>query len=295
MHRQLNSLSQMLSLSIFLFTLILPLVMLLQGCSPGGAGKPLVRPIEGGQRPIPTQIEVEPGSRQLLISWTLPFDDRISGYNVYLGVSSEVDGKREVRWEDVPHNDSIYPGDTDPDDPRIEYLATGLENGEKYLIRVAAVSVDGTELISEELPSGIPRPSGEFTIAIRGRGEPDGYCFNCEKTVGSKDLLNDLYFFSKDGIDYLNAPSRQEGLLKENTLIPLPFKGSFKQIRSRQREFTGRVGGDKVTVKPGDWVLFQSPEKEYTLVEVRSLQGTGDQRTVTCRYVASASPKELSF
>lgn len=270
-------------------------LLLFQGCTSVRTSRPSDQPLGESARPIPTRVEVEPGSRQLIISWSIPFDNRISGYNIYLGRVSERDGIRDVKWEDSPHNDSVYPGDTDPDDPRIEYVATGHENGLKYQVRVVAVSVDGSEAISEELPNGIPRPSGEFTLAIRGRGEPDGYCFACEKSVGSKDLLNDLYFFSKDGVDYLNSPSRQEGLLKENTLVPLPFKGSLKQIRSRQREFTGRVGGDKVSVKTGDWILFQSPEKEYTLVEVRSIQGTGDERTISCRYVASATPQEFSF
>ncbi len=295
----------MSSLSVLLFTLILPLVMLLQGCSPGGAGKPLVRPIEGVKRPIPTQIEVEPGSRRLIVRWSMESEEGVAGYNVFVCPRQ----KQPEGFPDSipcgPFNGDLFLGDVDISDPWIEYVSEGLINFMPLLVTVSVVYTDGSEARSREMVGAICRPTGEFRLPIRGRGKSgakdDGFNFEEEKTVGARDTLNDLYFFSKDGIDYLNSPSRQEGFLRENLLTKLSFRGDINQLRSRMKKLSELVTiheGDKIAILPGDWLLVSQKNCSFclnTLVQVTSLDGVGNDRTVTCRYFSSGTFNSFDF
>lgn len=245
-------------------------------------------------RPVPVSLTVEPGSRSLLVSWSMTSEDGVAGYNIYVEPVAS-DGSVMEKSGPQPFNATVFPGDTDPDDPRQVFRADGLSNGTNYRIAVSSVYTDGKEQLGSESTQATPRPCGEFSLAVRGKGANDGYCFDQERPVDAHDTLNDLYFFSRDGIDYLNSPARQEGLLKGNTLVRLSVSGSVAAHRPPQGSIPAHATEEKVAVRKGDWVMIESPSHQFTLVQVRDITGEGEKRMFRAYFIESARAGIFSF
>ncbi len=194
-----------------------------------------------------------------------------------------------------PFNRIPFAGDTNPDDGIQHFMAEGLENGVKYYVSVRVVYPDGTlSRSSAEIPV-VCGPRGEIELSFRFRSEHDGYSFAKDHYVRANALDNDLYFYTKDGIDYLGSPSRLDGFLRTNNFSTLPFRGELGEIRSQVATLGRLPFGDRIVINEGDWILMRTPEDRYALIHILGFSGQGVKRSVRLFFAYSTAAGEKLF
>ncbi|PWB72337.1 hypothetical protein C3F09_06785 [candidate division GN15 bacterium] len=270
------------------------------GCAPQ---KPAVKP-EGTQPAIihpavlPVDLQVESGDGKMTVRWKQQGTGVISGYNVFISREPLVAKYEEAGAVPVaPHNTTVYPGDTNPDDGVIEYDAGGLDNGVKYYVSVRIVFPDQTMSAPSNEVVAVCGPREEFTLTVRYKSDNDGYSLVAERQVRADAANNDLYFYTKDGVDYLASPDRLDGYMRKSRFSLISTGGQFNDIR--QQLASGKVtigsGADKVAITPGNWVLMTTAEKYAALIQVKGLAGKDDARRVTFWYALCPLADELIF
>jgi hypothetical protein len=194
-----------------------------------------------------------------------------------------------------PFNHTPFPGDTDPEDAFEHFVAEGLKNGVKYNVAVRVVYPDGSLSRASNRVAAVCGPRGDITLAMRYKGNNDGFSFEQNTYIAADDLNNDLYFFSKDGIDYLASPSRLNGFLKANRFKVLPLKGELEDIKGRVPGYKDAPDEDRVAIEKDDWVLIRLPDETYTLVRVRDVYGQGEERSIRLFYAYDPLPGAAGF
>jgi len=269
--------------------IILSFIILLIGCAPKGPGN------EYGSNVRPVDLQVEVNHKSMDISWKKSGNGAFSGYNIYIekGPSSMISTPDNTKTP--PFNSSIFPGDTNPDDGVEHFLAEGLENSVDYYVSVAAVYPDGSLSNFTNEIKVVCGGRGEIELAMRYNGNNDGFSFVENKYVSADATSNDLYFFSKNGVDQLGSPSRLNGFLNESKLIVLPMKGSFDEVIEMIPIQSVVPTEDLVEISEGDWVLIQSANSKYSLVKVNRFSSMGRNRTCHLLYAYSVQVNELLF
>ncbi|MFZ5979464.1 MAG: hypothetical protein ACOYVF_02430, partial [Candidatus Zixiibacteriota bacterium] len=112
------------------------------------------------------------------------------------------------------------------------------------------------------------------------RDKNDGYSFARDEHVRADNSENDIYFYAKDGIDYLASPNRLDGFLKYNKLTVLPYKGNFRFVREKMKTYGGEPSDDRVAVEKGSWVLVTTDKNTYALIQVLDFRGEGENRKI---------------
>jgi len=237
---------------------------------------------ESGAGRDPFDLKVEPGNKKMTVSWKPQRSALIAGYNIYVSESPISRNSRgTVPPSNVePFNSTPFPGDTNPDDGVEVFIAEGLDNGVRYYVSVRVVYPDGVfSEPSAEIPV-VCGPRGEIELSIRYRSDRDGYSFEEDAYVRADATGNDMYYYSKDGVDYLASPVRLDGFLKSNRLLILSCKGSLSDVSACAVE-QGRVpADDRVAITEGDWVHLRTPDNMNALVRVIGFSGRGEDRQV---------------
>jgi hypothetical protein len=271
------------------FALLIVLLIVMAGCGP----KPVTTETHHGCEP--DLVMVEPGPKMLTVAWKATCDDLIAGYNIYVS-DQPLDNYSDAALPSSikPFNDAPFPGDTSPDDG-IEYFeANGLEPGVKYYVTVRTVFPDRTQSkASAEISEGCGF-TGEIILPVRYATENDGFSMVDGEYVKSKDLSNDLYYFNKDGIDYLNSPTRLDGFLRESHLKVLKVKGDYDQVRKKLLTTFAAPSEDKIEIRAGDWVHLRTADNGNAYIKVLGFDGDGDSRTIRLFVRFSSPPIDLT-
>ena len=262
---------------------------ILGGCGPKTVIPEPMTPEQKAQCEV-SNLQVESDNRQLTVSWVSKCTELISGYNIYIN-PRPFDPEKPF----APHNQTPYPGDTDPDDGRIMYVAEGLQNSVRYYISVRVVYADQSLSKATAEIVATCGPRGRIELAIRYSGQPDGYSFSQERIVEADELSNDVYFFSQDGVDYLDAPTRLDGFLRKSRLVRLPVRGSFREVASYLAMNSATPESDRVEVHSGDWILLRTPESHHVLLQIEGFSGSGQSRRVRLSYAYSGIADEIIF
>jgi hypothetical protein len=237
---------------------------------------------ESGAGRDPFDLRVEPGNKKMTLQWKPQGSELMAGYNIYISDSPHGRSSRgTVPPSDVkPFNSVPFPGDTNPDDEVEVFIAEGLENGVRYFVSVRVVFPDGVfSETSAEIPV-VCGPRGEIELSIRYKSERDGYSFEDDSYVRADVTGNDLYFYSKDGVDYLASPDRLDGFLKPNRFLLLSCKGSLADVSACVSKQGQVPSDDRVEITEGDWFLIRTPENMNALVRVNGFTGRGEDRRV---------------
>ncbi|MEW5995187.1 MAG: hypothetical protein AB1744_12455, partial [Candidatus Zixiibacteriota bacterium] len=165
----------------------------------------------------------------------------------------------------------------------------------KYYVSVRVLFPDRSLSKPSNEVVAVCGPRGEMELSIRYKSDRDGFSFEKNDYVGADALDNDLYFYAKDGIDYLVSPSHLGGFLKENRLQVLPFTGELHEVTSQFRAFKQQPTQDRVVVQVGDWVHLLTPDNTHTLLHVLGLDGDGETRSVRLFYASSPLAGEAIF
>jgi hypothetical protein len=215
-------------------------------------------------------LNLIPGDRKVTVQWKMVGGEVISGFDVFI-IDQQEAGNPEAVSQAKPFNSAVYPGDTNPDDGVVEFPAENLVNGVKYAVWVRIVRADGTFSEPTEIKSTVCGPRGEITLGLRYRAERDGY--SLVKNVASKADAsdNDLYFYKKDGVNYLASPSLLNGYLRATKFKYVPYKGS-DAMRDVMGGRESAPADDKVPVKAGDWVWLVTAEGFNAVLHVLEIK-----------------------
>ena len=272
---------------------LLAVVLLLTGvgCGP----KKVADETATGCCPEDLQVEVNDG--RMDVQWTADCSNLISGYNIYISEKPLVAKYPGAALPETvePFNHSTYAGDTNPDDGVEHFIAESLENGKEYYVSVRVVNPDRTMSRPSNEVLAVCGPRGEMEISIRYKSERDGYSFDKNEHVRADDMANDLYFFSKDGVDYLASPSRLDGFLKANRFGKLKAKGDLARIVQALPKLKSQPKDEKLAVKKGDWVHLRTVDKTNALLKVLDVRGEGNQRTIKLYFAYTSVPGKLVF
>jgi hypothetical protein len=255
------------------------------------------RPEEMPTGCYPYNVSVEVNDRQMTITWRYNCSRLMSGYFIYISEESLADQYPGTQLPESvkPFNHTPFPGDTDPEDETEHFVAEGLENGVKYYVSVRVVNPDRTLSRPSNEVVVVCGPRGEIELSMRYKSDRDGFSFEKNAYVRADDIDNDLYFFFKDGTNYLVSPIRLDGFLKANKLKMLPFKGEFDQVKTKLAALGSRPDKDRVAVRRGDWVYILSPNGKSALVKVLSISGEGERRRLKLFYAFSPLANEVIF
>lgn len=264
-------------------------VLLLSGCGLLSCGPGKVSR-EAADGCYPRDLRVEVNSHMMDISWKNKCDRLISGYNIYVS-DKPVDPLGAVE----PYNSTPYSGDTNPDDGIEHFIAERLENGRKYYISVRIVYPDRTLSVPSEELVAVCGPRGEIELSVRYKSDKDGFSFEQNQYVRADDSSNDLVFYSKDGADYVDSPSRLNGFIKANRLRKTALTGGFDEVRREIDLLRGDPTDDRVAVKKGDWLHVRTPEGGNALVKVLDVHGTGGERRIKLFFAYNPAGGEMLF
>ena len=271
-------------ISMLLFTFLV-------GCAP----KKRLEEMPTGCYPYNASVGVN--DRQMTITWRNNCSRLMSGYFIYINEKPLADlyPGTQLPVSVKPFNQTPFPGDTNPEDEIEHFVAEGLENGVKYYVSVRVVNPDRTLSKPSNEVVAVCGPRGEIELSMRYKSDRDGFSFEKNAYVRADDIDNDLYFFFKDGTDYLASPNRLDGFLKANKLRMLPFIGEFDQVRVRFSTLESQPDKDRVAVERGDWVHILSPDGKSALVKMLSISGEGERRSLRLFYAFSPLANEVIF
>ena len=261
------------------------------GCGPPGIEHRVSRDC------APYDLEVEVDDRAMTVMWKSECDRIISGYNVYIserpiaGADPAVTPGESIE----PYNQAVFAGDTDPSDGVEHFVAERLENGVRYYVSVRVVFPDRSLSPPSGEVSTVCGPRREIELATRYSSEQDGFSLGKNMYVRADDLSNDLYFYSKDGRDYLASPDRLGGFLRANRFATLPHRGEFDAVKRYLQQGAYPATADRIAVKPGDWLLIATVEKTHALVKVLGFSGHDQGRRVRLFLAYCPAAGELLF
>lgn len=248
---------------------------------------------------LPVALDVAAGSGTMTVRWRQQGTGVISGYNVFIAREPLGSGSQQPNSGAAvaPHNTTVYPGDTDLDDGVIEYVADGLADGVKYYVSVRVVFPDQSMSRPSNEVVAVCGPRGELSLSLRYKSDADGYSLVTGRQVRADGSNNDLYFFSKDGVEYLASPNRLNSYLRKSTFTIVSNNGTFEEIRRKlaANEADSERWVDKAAVKPGSWLLVRTAENYAALIHVTGSTGEGDARSVTLWYALCPLSGEMIF
>lgn len=266
-------------------------MLILAGCSPKTGGG------DESSRTRMFDLKVEVNDRKMTLSWNRYREGAIAGYNIYItetSLAAKFPGPT-IDLSITPVNSGPFPGDTNPDDGIEYYTSEGFENGVRYFVSVRVVYTDGSFSKPSREVEVVCGPRGEMELSIRYRSDQDGWSFDKNQYVRADAVSNDLYFFSKDGIDQLISPIRLDGFLNDTRLMVLPYKGSFDDVNRKIMATALTPTEDRVEVNAGDWVLLKVASERYALLQVLKLDGSGTARKAKLSFVYSTLVGEVFF
>jgi len=236
-------------ISIIMAAMILSMFMLL-ACGP----KPSAERVDNK----PFNLKAVADNKTATLYWQTNRRENtpISGYNIYLAQSADVDGEL--------YNNSPFPGDTDGDITRESFELPRLTNGTRYYAYVRTVRKDGS--LSNPSPKVLfmPLQSGRLEISTNHTGDGSGYSFAREKYTIARDFDNDFYIYINADKAGISSPSRLHSSLRE-TLIKY------------ENEKSGKSEQTKPLVKGKTYILKTSDGGRARLTLIKLTRGNFNQ------------------
>jgi hypothetical protein len=260
---------------------LLTLLLLTSGCFP------LKKRIKmASEECAPANLTVRPGDRTLFLEWdtNCPEGALLSGYNIYLEEKPTYEKYHEIvpPKKIKPYNRTPYPGDTDPQSHFETMVIDNLDNGTEYFVTVRTVFPDRTVSVSSNEIGVMCRPEGEFDLAFRFSDLNDGFSFAQGRFVRADAVENDLYFFRKDGFDFIASPHRLNGFLRETRFFSLGKTENIYQYEEFQLDIPPT---DKIPVLKGESYLIETEDNNYAKIRIEEITGERKERVLHIRYI----------
>ncbi len=234
----------------------------------------------------PTNLTVQANDSILYLKWdtNCPEDIVTSGYSIYIEESPiyEKYGKLSLPKNIERFNHILYPGDTDPITSYETMTINNLTNGVDYYVSVRTVFPDKTMTVSSNEVSIMCRPEGEFELDFRYAGQNDGFSFKTGLTVRADGEQNDLYFYHKEGFDFIASPTRLNGFIRESKFYSL---GKTKDIYQYPELDLNFEPLEKIPVKVGESYLILTADGTYAKIRIEDASGENKERKLKVKYI----------
>lgn len=260
---------------------------LLLGCAgsaPSGKG-------ESSLLPGPTNLEVVPKDRSLLLRWKVDRSQQtvFSGYNIYiLERSTRINETPNPDLKAItPYNQVPYPGDTDGDPSKETFEAEGLQNGTRYYCMVRAVGTQGQLGAPSAEIMAVCRTGGAITMEPMFKGDRDGFDFSAPGYVDADDAECDLAMYLKDGDVRIISASRIDPLLRDTRLWNAGSADGFDRLL----EFATDGSGDiELNARVNESYVFQTADGNFGKFKITRLNRNTNPATIELTYVHQSIP-----
>ncbi len=284
----------------FSLCVVIPLTaLLLESCGTPPKPTPAPSPPQETVKSTvtPYDLRAEASNAKLTVSWKTRGEGLISGYDIYISQELIVGRYPDTMLPSFvhPYNSTPYPGDTNPDDSIVQFVAEGLENGIKYYVSVRVLYPDGRLSMPSNEVAAVCGPRGDIELGVRYSSPQDGFSFDQNGYVSADFSANDLYFYTIEGHDYLASPSRLDGYLRATKFKVVSLPNGLNDAHSGFGQFEFPPSADKVEVKSGDWVWAITPEKRSAILQVLDVIGKDKGRRVKLTYAYCPLAAELIF
>jgi len=170
----------------------------------------------------------------------------------------------------------------------IENLANGVE----YFVSVRTVYPDNSISVSSNEVSIICRPEGEFDLAFRFSDLNDGFSFASGVAVRADGEENDLYFYHKDGFDFIASPHRLNGFLRKSKFYSLGKTGDIYQYPKLDLDIPAV---EKIPVFEGEYYLVQTADNRYAKIRIEEITGEKKERKLKIKYIYQTAEGLMRF
>jgi hypothetical protein len=244
----------------------------------------------------PSNLEVKANDHTLFLKWdtNCPDDVLLSGYYIFL----EKKPIYELFHDTIPpskikpFNHTPYPGDTDPEDSFETMLIQNLDNGVEYFISLRTIFPDHSISVSSNEIAAMCRPEGQFDLAFRYADLNDGFNFKTGQAVRADAENNDLYFFNKDGFDFIASPHRLNGFLRHTKFYSLGKTGDVYQHRKLDLDIPSV---EKMPVIAGESYLIETADGNYAKIRIENISGEKKERFLSIKYIYQTKPGIMRF
>jgi len=206
------------------------------------------------------------------------------GFNIYLSstpLTARYPGP-ELPSSIKPFNDKVYPGDTLGNPDRETYECKDIDNATLYYAHVRAVYNDNTLSAPTNEIEIVVYPQGELNLAVSYSGADDGFSFARNRPCRTTDIENDIYFYHKDGVDYLCSPARLGPVNRATRIYPGNKDASFDALLAAVDRVTPV---EKIEVHPDDVFLIITEDGYPARLKVAGISGRDNDRTIRFDYI----------
>jgi hypothetical protein len=244
----------------------------------------------------PANLEVKSNDQTLFLKWdtNCPKESLLSGYYIYLedkpiyAAYHNLAPPRGIK----PLNHDPYPGDTDPEDRWETMEINNLDNGIEYYVSIRALYPDRTVSVSSNEVIVMCRPEGTFELAFRYSDLNDGHSFADDATVRADGETNDLYFYHKDGFDFIASPHRLNGFLRKSFFYSLGKTENIYQYPKLDLDFQPV---EKMPVHEGESYLIETADNNFAKVRIENITGEGKKRRMKINYIYQTIKGQMRF
>jgi hypothetical protein len=242
----------------------------------------------------PHSLEIDStGSHYTRIAWNpgCPGVRIMQGFNIYLLPTPIVDqySGHDLPESIKPYNKEPYPGDPEGNEKYETFEFKDIPLAERYYAHVRVINSDGTLSLPSNEIEIIQMPQGIINLGTSYSGDNDGFSFEIDDYCGTDDVENDLYFYSKDGIDYLCSPARISAINRANKIYSLgqgESLGDVSKISSRGE------ASEKIAMNPGGIFVIETEEGHLAKIRLVRMTGSGNSRTAEFEYYYQAPVKK---
>jgi hypothetical protein len=181
-----------------------------------------------------------------------------------------------------PFNKEIYPGDTEGKKNRESYELEEIANATIHYVHVRVVNSDKSLSPPTNEIKLVCYAQGEFTLSVSYSDEQAGFSFAKNAHCRTDDLENDLYFYHKDGHDYLCSPSR---LSPVNRVSKIYSAGTGNSLGDVSTISPRGNHAEKVELIPNGIYVVITEEGHPVKLRVERIEGQGDSRKVIFEYI----------
>jgi hypothetical protein len=254
---------------------------------PISCGPPSQYKADESKRCVPHSLTLDKiSNRYAVIAWNpgCPGTRILRGYNIYLSPVplTEQHPRYELPQSIKPFNREIYPGDTVGDPNRETYECEDISNATVYYAHVRTVYNDNSLSLPTNEIEVVSYAQGEIELAVSYSGKQDGFSFEKNNYCGTDDIENDIYFYSKDGKDYLCSPLRLGPVNRPTKIYPAGEGSTLGNISDI------RPSGDpleKVELRKGGIYIIITEEDYPVKLRAAEITGSGDDRKIRFEYI----------
>jgi hypothetical protein len=241
--------------------------------------------VEKPQPCVPRNLTLDStASGYALIAWDpgCPQERIMRGFNIYVSSSPLT-----TRFPDTvlpptiqPFNHDVYPGDILGNPQRETYALENIPNAVRRYVHVRVVYTDGGLSVPSNEIEVTCYQQGRVDLAASFSGSKDGFNFRKNAYCRTDDLDNDVYFYSKNGDNFLCSASRLGPVNRADKLYPAG--------EGQPAVALGRPSGqptDRVSVRPGRNLILETVDGDTIVIRILDVNTAGSTPTLTFEYV----------